>query len=161
MIRLANVVAVSNHAVTLNLLKAENCAGCPSNCNEPLIDLFSLRKNQFSLSLNNPKYDLIDEDSLLSLPLIKNQVVLLKINSQDLFKSSGLLYLLPLVLCLTCLAMGHYCGKLLGINTDVTALLGLISGLVLVVLLTKSKLMSRYMKFRPKVTIFNNSGTKS
>ena len=151
--RLARVVARSNHAVVLKLVQAEKCADCPANCNKPLIDLFALRNNLFTLSKNNHNYQLIDGNSLLSKDDLLDQLISIEIDADDLFKSSALLYLLPLITCLLFLTLGHFLGIYWQVSTDLMALLGFIFGLVVIYLTAHRKNAQHPLKFRPKVTI--------
>lgn len=151
--RLARVVARSNHTVFLKLVQAEKCAGCPVNCNKPLINLFALRKNLFTLSSNNPSYQLIDDNKLFSEPNLLDQLVNIKIDTHDLMKSSALLYLVPLLICLIFLTLGHFLGAIWLLSTDLTALLGFMFGLLMAYLFTSRKNSQKHLKFRPKVTI--------
>ena len=151
--RLARVVARSDHSVVLKLVQAEKCAGCPANCNKPLIDLFALRKNLFTLSKNNRNYQLIDDSSLLSKPELLDQLISIEIDTNDLMISSALLYLLPLVICLLFLTVGHYAGLYWQLSTDLTALIGLIFGLAVIYFFARRKKSQQHLKFRPKVTI--------
>ncbi|VAW43655.1 hypothetical protein MNBD_GAMMA02-1024 [hydrothermal vent metagenome] len=151
--RLARVIARSNHSVVLNLVQAEKCADCPANCNKPLIDLFSLRKNLFTLSKNNRNYQLIDGNGLLSKPTLLDELINIEIDTDDLVKSSALLYLLPLLTCLLFLTIGHFAGLYWNLSTDLMALLGFILGLAVIYLLARRKNNQQHLKFRPKVTI--------
>jgi hypothetical protein len=157
--RLARVVALNGQSVTLKLLKSENCAGCPSNCNEPLIDLFSLKSNQLIMNTAAKHYQLTDPDGILLNPNYLNHTINFTIEEQDLLKSSGMLYLLPLIACLMFLTMGHYLGGYLGWSQDVTALLGLMVGLFVSYVLLKNKKLKENLNFRPKVTILVVKGT--
>lgn len=151
--RLASVVMQNSHTVTLQLQQQKNCKGCPSNCNEPLIKLFSLKSNRFKLSLNDNQYTLIDADNLLDEQLVKGQMLALKIDDSDLLTSSAVFYFFPLLLCLIGVVVGHFFAIMFSLNPDLTALFGLVSGLLLVVYLFRNKRFKKYLKFRPKVTI--------
>jgi positive regulator of sigma E activity len=157
--RTARVVMQNNHCVTLELQRQAKCAGCPSHCNEPLLKLFSMRTNQFQLSLNSPEYTLVDSDNMFLGNLSEGQKVALKIDEVDLLKSSALLYLVPLLVCLLGAFIGHFAGQLSHLNADLTALLGLFVGLFVVAAAFKNKLMKKHLKFRPKVTISRIQGT--
>ena len=157
--RLARVVASNGHSVTLELLKSEKCVGCPSNCNEPLIDLFSLKSNQLILNTAAKHYQLTDPDGILLNPNCLNHTINFTIEEEDLLKSSGMLYLLPLIACLMFLTVGHYLGNYLGWSQDVSALLGLMFGLLFSYVLLKNKKLKENLKFRPKVTILLIKGT--
>jgi positive regulator of sigma E activity len=151
--RLARVIARSGHSVIVKLVQSEKCVGCPTNCNKPLIDLFSLRKNYFTLTANNTDYLLVDEQNLLQQPKLLDQLIQLEINSSDMMKSSALMYFLPLVLCLMLVMIGHYVGLYLNVSSDLMALLGLLLGLIIFYFFVSKKKSSLYLKFRPKVTI--------
>jgi len=151
--RLGRVVARSNHSVVVKLVQAEKCAGCPANCNKPLIDLFALRKNLFTLSKNDRSYQLIDNNDLLSKPVLLDQLVNIEIDKNDLMKSSALLYLLPLLICLLFLTIGHFVGLHWNVSTDLMALLGFMLGLSVVYLWSRRKSTSEDLKYRPRVTI--------
>lgn len=151
--RLARVVAKSNHSVVVQLIQAEKCAGCPINCNKPLIDFFALRKNLLTLSKNSLNYQLIDANNQLSCAQLLNQVIKIEINTDDILKSSSILYLLPLLIIVCCLTAGHYAGLLLQISSDLTALAGFIAGLIINYLFFKNFNLKKRLKFRPKVTI--------
>jgi len=151
--RLARVVARSNHSVVVKLVQAEKCVGCPANCNKPLINLFSLRKNLFTLSKKNRDYQLIDNDDLLLKPGLLDQLISIKIDTNDLMKSSALLYLSPLLTCLLFLSIGHMLGVYWEVSTDLMALIGFMLGLLTVYFLARRKNTQQHLKFRPKVTI--------
>lgn len=153
MIRQARVLTQQPRSLTLQLVRFEKCAGCPKHCNEPLFDLFGLKKNTFTLSANDPRYQLIDNRHKLSQTDLEGQLLSLSIDHNDLLKSSALLYLLPLLICLLCLMAGHYLGSVAGLNNDLFALFGLLLGLGLVYVLSQAEFISRSLKFRPKVTI--------
>jgi len=157
--RIASVVSQNNHTVTLQLKKQQKCAGCPSNCNEPLFKLFSVANNRFDLSSNNSQYHLIDSENLLNKQLHQGQMLKLLIDDSDLLVSSVMLYLLPLLLCLIGTTLGHYGGKLWALNTDLSALMGLLLGLLVVVVVFRNKMIKKHLKFRPKVTILSIKGT--
>ncbi|WP_180236536.1 SoxR reducing system RseC family protein [Marinicella litoralis] len=149
----------NNHTVTLQLQQQEKCAGCPKNCNEPLFKLFSMKSNRIDLSTDNKQYQLIDGDHLLANKLKIGQLIVLNIDDSDLFRSSALLYFLPLLLILIGVSVGHFVGKWLGLLTDLSALMGLVIGLFTVVFIFKNKIMLKHLKFRPKVTILRPEGT--
>ncbi len=153
MIRKAKVLKQNKHAVTLELVRNEKCVGCPKHCNEPLIDLFALKKNSFTLSPAEPGYQLVDPKNLLSKPGLVDQVIAIAINPNDLLKSSLFMYIVPLLVCLVCLILGHLIGAAIGWHADLMALLGLLTGLYATYLLARSKIAQRLLKFRPKVTI--------
>lgn len=152
--RVGSVVAKNNHTIVLKLIQTEKCVGCPAHCNKPLIDWFGLRKNLFVLSMNNPSYQLSDPNNLFKdRKLSLEQLINLRIDEKDLLVSSVWLYFLPLLVCLSGIVIGHYCGQLMSVQTDMTALLGLFVALVLCGLFLRRKITSKHLKFRPKVTI--------
>ncbi len=153
MIRQARVLLQQPHSLTLQLVRFEKCAGCPKHCNEPLFDLFGLKKNTFTLAANDQRYQLIDNQHKLSQTGLEGQLLSLSIDHNDLLKSSMLLYLLPLLICLLCLLAGHYLGTVADWNRDLSALLGLLLGLGMVYVLSQAEIFSKNLKFRPKVTI--------
>lgn len=157
--RIARVIAQGKHSVTLQLQKTEKCAGCTSNCNKPLFNLFSMKKNVFTLSQNHQNYQINDQDQLLNKKLSLGHLIGIHISEQDLYLFSGLLYLLPLLLCIGTLSAGHFVGMWLNISSDLTALAGLLLGLGLAYLIMHNDLLMRHLKFRPIVTILDNKGT--
>ncbi len=158
--RLARVIAQGRHSVTLQLQKTEKCAGCTGNCNKPLFNLFSMKTNVFILNPNQKKYQINDQDRLLSQKLPLGYLIGVHISEHDLYKYSGLLYLFPLLLCVIMLSVGHYVGKWLGLPTDLTALMGLFLGFAMVYLMMRVDLLVKYLKIRPVVTILDKQGTK-
>ncbi len=157
--RLAKVVARSNRFVLLSLIQAEKCVGCPVNCNKPLINFFALRKNLFALSTDHANYQLIDRDDLLSRTDLLDQDINIKIDNNELVKSSVWLYLIPLLVCLMFISIGHLIGQYWQLSTDLMALLGLIVGLFVFYLFAHRKNNIEPLKFRPKVTILSSNGT--
>ncbi len=151
--RLGCVVAKNDHTIVLKLIQTEKCAGCPANCNKPLIDLFGLRKNLFVLSKDNPQYQLIDSDDVIGRAVVLEQLINISIDEKDLMFSSAWLYLLPLILCLIGIVAGHYIGLLLTVSSDLSALLGFVVGLGFSWLFLRRKISTKHLKFRPKVTI--------
>ncbi|MEZ5472966.1 MAG: SoxR reducing system RseC family protein [Marinicella sp.] len=158
--RVARVVAQGRDSVTLQLQKVEKCAGCTGNCDKPLINLFSMKKSVFILSHNHTNYQIDDKAGLLSQKLSLGQLLVIHISDRDLSTFSGLLYLLPILLFIATLSAGHYVGKWLGLETDLTALFGLLLGFCLVFLIMKSNLIAQHLKIRPLVTILGVNGTK-
>lgn len=157
--RLARVVAKNNHCVVLELQQAEKCEGCPANCNKPLIDFFALRNNLLTLADNEKSYQLIDDKKILSDSNVLNQMIHLNFDTNDLMKSSALMYLGPLLLLLVFMTLGHFVGSYREFSTDLFALFGFLLGLWLIYQFSgniKSKLL---LKFRPKVTISSINGT--
>ncbi len=159
MIRTASVVSQNDHTVTLKLHQQEKCAGCPSNCNEPLFKLFSMKNNQFDLSLNDSQYAVVDASEKLIQNATPDQLITLKIEDSDLLKSSFVLYLLPLFFGLFGTTLGHYIGQYLKVSSDLSALAGLLLGLMVVVMLFNKKVLKKHLKFMPKVTISIIDGT--
>ncbi len=151
--RIARVVARNNHSVWLNLIQTERCVGCPSNCNKPLINLFSSHNNLFKLSKSSSQYQLLDPGDTFQRPDLLNQMVQLEFNNHDLMKSSARLYLVPLLIIMLSLLAGHWVGVWLNISADLTAGLGFIGGLLLVYLAARRVQAFSPLKFRPKVTI--------
>ncbi len=151
--RLAKVVARSHHRMTLQLIKAEKCINCPANCNEPLVDLFALRKNLFTLSKQDSQYHLIDPNNLFTQPRLLDQLVNINIDQHDLMKSSAVLYLLPLTVVMLTLTLGHFLGQWLNVSNDLTALAGFVIGLMVVYKFSQAQTFTKPLKFRPKVTI--------
>ncbi len=159
MIRMAKVVARSNHFVLLSLVQAEKCIGCPVNCNKPLINFFALSKNLFALSNEHVKYELIDQENLLLKKDLLDQDINVQIDSNDLVKSSIWLYLIPLLICLLFISVGHLVGLNWQLSTDLMALLGLITGMLFFYFFARIKNNVEHLKFRPKVTILSSNGT--
>ncbi len=157
--RLTRVVAQGKHSVTLQLQETEKCAGCTGSCNKPLFNLFAMKKNVFTLSQNHQNYQLNDQNNLMKKKLSLGQLIGIHISEHDLYRFSGLLYLLPLIICIGTLSVGHFIGKWLGFNNDVTAMMGLLLGFGLVYLMMRKDLFSLNLKFRPIVTILDNKGT--
>ncbi len=151
--RLGRVVARNHRAITLQLIKAEKCANCPANCNEPLVDLFALRKNHFTLDKNASQYKVVDKNDLFHKPKLLDQLVSININNQDLMKSSALLYLVPLMIVLLMLSAGHFLGQLNQWSADLSAAIGFVLGLIIVFFMSQSDSLIKPLKFRPKVTI--------
>lgn len=151
--RFARVVARSNHSVLLNLLPTKKCAGCPSNCNKPLFKLFTLRDNLFTLSTSNSNYELIADQGIFTNEGILGQTINLHIETQDLLKSSAMMYFIPLLICMTSLTLGHLLGSWFELSTDLTSFLGLVFGFVVIYLLFAQEVINKHLKFRPKVTI--------
>lgn len=151
--RLGRVVAKNNHAIVLKLEQTKKCAECPAHCNKPLIDLFSLRRKLFLLTNNNVHYELIDSNQLLGGNAKLDQVIHISINESDLMISSAWMYLLPILICLITIIMGHYLGLFFGVSTDISSFLGLTIGLVVSYVFLRKKISSKHLKIRPKVTI--------
>lgn len=156
--RLTRVVEHNNHSVVLELVQAEKCAGCPAHCNEPLIQLFALKNNRFELNKSNKYFDIEDQHNLFSKNDLTGQMLTLNIPSHSVMLSSGMLYLLPLLSVMLLIVLGHYLGYVGGLNTDLTALVGLFFGLYVSYVLTQ-KTTKKHLKIRPKVTILPVRGT--
>jgi len=153
--RVAKVMALQSGTITLKLIKAKNCQGCPINCNQPLVDLFALRQNTFTLSANHPQYELSDPEALLQQSDLVDQKVTLMINPNDLLTSSARLYLLPLLLLLLALSGGHFISQWLGWPSDLMALFALLIGVGCWHFIIRRKMTIKPLKFRPKVTILS------
>ncbi len=139
--------------ITLKLIKTENCQGCPLNCNQPLVDLFAMRKHTFELSLKHPQYQLHDPEGLLQHATPSEQEVRLVIDQHDLLTSSAWLYLLPLLVMLLAASAGHWAGQIMAWPVDHMALGGLLVGVAAWALVVRRKNSIKALKFRPKVTI--------
>lgn len=147
--------------ITLKLIRSENCQGCPINCNEPLVDLFAMRKHTFTLTEKHPQYLLNDPEGLLGQPSLLHQQLRLQIDQHDLLTSSVWLYLVPLMVLLLSVSFGHGLALLLGWSVDLMAVLSLLLGVVLWHFFIRTKNLNKPLKFRPKVTILSSISTKS
>jgi positive regulator of sigma E activity len=157
--RLARVVAQGKNSVTIQLQRTEKCSGCTSNCNQPLFNLFGMKKNVLTLSQHNKNYLIDDKNHLLSQKLTVGQPLTIQISEHDLFRYSGLLYLLPLIICLIMISAGYWFGDWIGANSEATSLIGLAVGFLMVFLFFKKDMFGQHLKFRPIVTILENQGT--
>lgn len=151
--RLGRVVAKNNHALLVKLQQTEKCAECPANCNKPLIDLFSLHNKLFLLTSSNLHYELIDSNKLIGGNIELERLIHISVNQKDLMISSGWMYLLPLIICISAVVIGHFIGVFMNISPDLFALLGLIMGFVISFFLLRKKITTKHLKIRPKVTI--------
>lgn len=157
--RLARVVAQGKHSVTLQLERTEKCAGCSGNCSKPLFKLFGMKQNTFTLSTLHNHYQINDHDDLLSQKLSVGFPLSIQISENDLYRFSGFLYLLPLLIIVAMLSLGHFMGAWFAMNTEIAAVLGLILGFWLSYLFFKKGMFQQHLKFRPIVTILNKHGT--
>jgi len=160
MIRTAKVLKVEPDAVTFELVKTPNCAGCPINCNRPLVDFFGLHNQTFSLSFEHPEYDLSDPEQTLGQNPTPGQLIKMQIDTQDVMYSSAWLYLWPLF----CAMVGLVIGYVLGSIWQAGNLLALGSMMLMLYFSQPIKntfLSPKGLKFRPKVTILSVHGTQA
>jgi positive regulator of sigma E activity len=159
MIRVAKVMAHQAGVITLKLIKTENCQACPINCNQPLVDLFAMRQHTFTLSTNHPQYALSDPEALLSQSHLLHQNLRLQIDQSDLLRSSAWLYLVPLMVLLLSVSIGHGLALFWGWPVDFMALVSLLLGVLIWVMFFRTKNRNKPLKFRPKVTILSSVRT--
>lgn len=170
MIRWAIITAKTNDAVQLEVLKASSCHGCQLHCDKPLFDLFKLHKNEFWLQKNNDKIKITNPRLIFSseLPLTDKetristqanqaqnaernvgQKVGLQFSEKHLLKSTFIAYILPLLLSLITMLMGHKVFAHFNWSVDFGALMGFLIGMFIFVCCARG---NKYLRYLPEVT---------
>lgn len=155
MIRWATIVAKSPQWVELKLIKQATCQGCTGQCHRPLFKLFSVHDDHFriqhkqtGLQLDNSHLLFANDDSGRQV----GQQVGLQIDEDAMLSGGFQFYVLPLLVIILAMALGHFYAVYIEQSPDLGALLGMVLALIWVFFRYKLK-RRKTTGTLPKVTI--------
>ncbi|MBL4660274.1 MAG: SoxR reducing system RseC family protein [Alcanivoracaceae bacterium] len=155
MIKLAKIININKHDVTLRLEQERQCSGCKSHCKDGFMNFLFHKSNEDTLIVarsnkSTDKHHLVDNGAFFSSDFKIDDVIGIKFNESELFKLSLLLYGLPIILIVLTLIGGYLIFAGLGLNADIGGIAGLVMGL----LFSKYLIKSSSLKAMPRVKFF-------
>lgn len=131
MIRWAKIEAKTEDAVQIRVLKKASCIECTEFCQKPLFDFFSQKKGAIWFHKSPLHYHITNPELIFSDARQVGQKVGIEWSDRSLLKSAFWVYMLPLLIILMTMYLGHMGFQKWSLPQDLGALTGLAFGLVL------------------------------
>ncbi len=129
MIRWATIESKTENAVQIRVLKRPNCSQCTDFCQKPLFDFFSQQQGLIWFHKTPSLYHITNPELIFSDARQVGQKVGVEWSDDSLLKSAFWVYMLPLMIILMMMFLGHWLLQKWTLSQDMGALIGMVVGL--------------------------------